>query len=111
MGHRGVINKIVFYPEVDSFRMVTTAEDGVIKVWDLVMRAEIQTLKVHKSMVTGIEFTGDRAFMISGGRDGRIGVYNVKENYKVVSVFSKENSDIMEDEINAIKYHNITINE
>ena len=56
-GHRGIINKLKFFPEVDSLRLISTAEDYNIKVWDLVMRTETCSIKVHNSLVTGIEFS------------------------------------------------------
>jgi WD40 repeat protein len=45
LGHRGIINKLVFYPEEDSLKLISCSEDRQIKVWDLVIRAEIVTLK------------------------------------------------------------------
>lgn len=27
-GHRGIINKLVFYPEIDSLKLISSAEDS-----------------------------------------------------------------------------------
>lgn len=46
-GHRGIITNLIFHPEIDSLKLISTAEDLTIKVWDLVMRSEIANLRFH----------------------------------------------------------------
>ena len=46
-GHRGIITNLVFFPEKDSLRLLSSAEDCTIKVWDLVLRSDLATLKGH----------------------------------------------------------------
>ena len=108
-GHRGIINKLVFYPEGDTYHLISTAEDYKIKVWDLILKTEIANIAAHSSLITGIEFTEDRNFMISSSRDGSLAIFNVKEKYKLVSTFNRENSDLSEEEINTIKYYNFRV--
>lgn len=53
--HRGgIINKLAFLPEEDSLKLVSTAEDHIIKVWDLVMKIEVACLEA-KSNKKGIQ--------------------------------------------------------
>ena len=42
MGHRGIITKLMFFPGADdTLKIISCAEDFVIRVWDLVMKKEI----------------------------------------------------------------------
>ncbi len=46
-GHRGIITNLIFNPEEDSLKLISSAEDCTIRVWDLVLRSEIHCLKFH----------------------------------------------------------------
>ena len=42
LGHRGIITKLLFFPGADdTLKLISCAEDFVIRVWDLVMKKEI----------------------------------------------------------------------
>lgn len=56
-GHRGIITNLCFVPEQDTLRLVSSAEDCQLKVWDLVMRAEIAHLRGHAALVTSVTFS------------------------------------------------------
>ena len=71
------------------------------------LRAEVATLKAHQSIVTCFTFTTDRNTLISGGRDGRLAFWNVKDNYKLMSTIKVSDCGIEEDEITAIHYTNL----
>ena len=45
LGHRGLIVKLQFYPEASSLKLLSCAEDFIIKVWDLVLKKDIAVLK------------------------------------------------------------------
>lgn len=41
LGHRGVIVKIAWEPNADNLRLISSGEDFVVKVWDLVLNKEV----------------------------------------------------------------------
>ena len=109
-GHRGIIQKLTFFPEQDSLKLISCAEDFVIRVWDLVLKKEVANLKpkgednmAHST--TSIEFTNDRKTMISGGRDSCIHFWSTRENFKHISSVKIESLGALKyDEINCMVY-------
>lgn len=91
MGHRGIILGLQFHPAKDSLKLLSTAEDFVIKVWDLVLKREVAVLKpkgkddnmAHRT--TAMVFTKDKKTLITSGRDGCIHFWNVHDNWKLAS--------------------------
>jgi WD40 repeat protein len=63
-------------------RLLSTAEDMQIKVWDLVINSEMASLRAHTSMVTSLVFSTDCSMMVSGGRDGQIALWNANDSFK-----------------------------
>jgi U3 small nucleolar RNA-associated protein 13 len=100
-GHRGIITNLTFYPDNESMVLVSSAEDCMIKVWDLVMRSEISTLRGHQALVTSIIFSNDKSTLITSSKDGKLGFWNIKDQYKLLSLFKFSEN---EEELNAIHY-------
>lgn len=75
------------------------------------MRSEVLTIKAHSSMVTAIEFSQDKQYMITGSKDGNIGLFNVRNNFSLVSIFSQKNCGLEEEEINSLVYYTVRVNE
>jgi len=96
-GHRGVITSLLFFPEADSLRLVSAAEDCQVKVWDLVLRAEIGHMKGHQALVTSLTFSGST--LVSCGKDGKLAFWNAKDNFQQLSMIKYSKT---EDELNAV---------
>jgi len=90
LGHRGVITNLLFHPEADQLRLVSSAEDCTIKVWDLVLKGEIASLKHHKALITSIAFSHDRNTLISGSKDCTVAFWNAKDNFSKLSSIKYE---------------------
>lgn len=52
IGHRGVITQLTFMPGEDSLRVVSSAEDFVVKVWDMFLNKEVAAMKANRGRVT-----------------------------------------------------------
>ena len=81
---------MVFYPQEDSLKLITTAEDFVIRVWDLVLKKEIASMKPKGGdnmahMTTSLIFTNDRKTLITGGRDSCIHFWDTHDRFKLIS--------------------------
>ena len=59
---------------------------GTVKIWDLVKRRCIHTLKDHNTAVRGVGFDQDGDLFISGGRDNVVIICNTK-NFKTINTF------------------------
>ena len=93
-------------------RIVSAADDMLVKVWDLVLNTEIATIKSGRTTgstgrATCFTFSKDFKTMIVGYRDGTITFFNTQKEFKMIhSVkcgveLGFENDD---DEVNAIVY-------
>jgi U3 small nucleolar RNA-associated protein 13 len=100
-GHRGIITNLTFFPEQDTLLLISSAEDCTIKVWDLVIRQERATLKGHQALVTSISFSADKSTLISSSKDGKLGFWNVKDNFKQLSLMKYSSQ---EPELNVAYY-------
>lgn len=65
------------------------------------MRAETAHLKGHTALVTSIAFSEDKKTMISCAKDGKIGFWNAKDNFKQLSLFKYSKT---EDELNVVHF-------
>ena len=111
LGHRGIIQKLLFYPQVDSLKLLSCAEDFVIRVWDLVLKKEVAVMKPKGKddnmahMTTSLVLTNDKKTLITGGRDSCLHFWNTQDNFKHISSVKIENLGALKfDEINALVY-------
>ena len=104
VGHRGVITKLAFLPGADSLKVISSAEDFLVKVWDLVLGKDIVTLKGNLGRVTSIEFTRDAKTMFVGARDGKISLYNTQNQFKLISTISCQELGLADEEVTCLKY-------
>ena len=100
-GHRGIITNLTFFPESDTLLLISSAEDCQIKVWDLIMRAEVAHLKGHNALVTSSTFSNDRTTLITCAKDGKLAFWNAKDGFKQLSMFKYSKT---EDELNVVHY-------
>lgn len=82
-----------------------------VRVWDLVLKKEIGTMKPKgvdnnkASHTTCFAFTKDRKTIITGGRDGCLHFWNAMDNYKLIqSIKIQSLGGLQYDEINAMLY-------
>lgn len=79
-GHGSTISALKFHGELNSTNWKLSSGDttGLIKIWDLVKRKNVITLNEHNNAVRGLDFTQDGDFLISGGRDDIILIWDTK---------------------------------
>ena len=110
LGHRGIILQLQFHPQEDSLKLVSTAEDFVIRVWDLVLKKEVAAMKPKGSdnkaaMTMSMLFTNDRKTFITAGRDGHIHFWDAMNNFKLISAVAIESLGAIKfEEINCMTY-------
>ncbi|RNA33216.1 transducin beta 3 [Brachionus plicatilis] len=85
-GAQGIIRSIVFYPDIQSKQqLVTGAEDGKIRVYNLNNSQMVACLEGHFSTVTSLEYLhGDK--LISSSRDKVLIIWNLESFTKLKTV-------------------------
>jgi U3 small nucleolar RNA-associated protein 13 len=100
-GHRGIITNLLFFPEQDTLKLISSAEDCQLKVWDLVLRGEVAHLRGHTALITSMTFTNDKSTLITCAKDGKIAFWNTRENFAMLSMVRYSRA---EEELNAVRY-------
>lgn len=77
--HGGVVNALCFYPSADRLELFSAAEDGSIAHWDLSAGGKGRAFKSHVSAVRSLDVSSDGRFLLSGGRDQVITVWDVEK--------------------------------
>ena len=110
LGHRGIVLKLLFYPDPHSLKLISTAEDFQIKIWDLVIKKEVACLKPKgKSdnmahMTTSMIITKDRKILMTAGLDGCIHFWSLETNQLISSVKLESLGGLKGDEITCMCY-------
>lgn len=75
-GHQGVLMSMAFHPDAERFELITGAEDGQVRVWNMESRG-CRLLENHLSAVTGFAFVDDGEGLVSVGRDKVLNLWNL----------------------------------
>lgn len=73
----------------DGGRLATAGNDKLIKLWELVSRAEIARYEGHAGAVTGIAFNPDATELVSMGSGRQIRLWDVETRESVVSIVGR----------------------
>lgn len=79
-GHRDMINMVRYMP--DGQHVMTAGEDKIIKMWDVNTGIDVQSFTGHEAPVKCITITNDGNTMISGDKDGKILIWNIRGDKK-----------------------------
>ena len=74
-GHFDFITKVVYSP--DGQRIITTSDDGKIKIWDTRSGFCMATFTEHSSKVTGCEFTKQGQIFFTSSLDGSVRAWDM----------------------------------
>ncbi|XP_065089253.1 transducin beta-like protein 3 [Ochlerotatus camptorhynchus] len=96
-GCQGVINLIVFHPDLESKVLLAAGDDVKINAWNYETRELVKTFSGHFSKVTGVSFSSDRKFLVSSGRDKVLILWNyeTQEAVKTIPVYESLESVIV----------------
>lgn len=75
---------MAFHPR--ELLLFTAGDDAQIKVWDLVTKSCVATLKSHFSAVTSLSLAPDGWTLLSGGRDGVVVAWDLRTYEKKSTV-------------------------
>jgi len=87
-GHSGLIYSVAFSP--DSRRLVTTAEDGIARVWDTATGARLHDLVGHASRVLCAAFSPDGKRIATGGHDHNVRLWDAETFDQVARLIGHE---------------------
>ena len=78
-GHTDVVRPVTL--SRDGSRLASGAQGGTLKIWDLVSRREVLTLRDHEDMVLSIAFSPDGNRLASSDLSGLILVPSGNETH------------------------------
>lgn len=97
-------NTITFLKSIQSDKLLSASEDFTLKLWSLVSGGLISILEGHLGGVLCVDFHIIKNFIVSGGRDSRIiiweGLESTKKTRRPISKYKIHSSFI-----NALKVH------
>lgn len=76
------VNYVDYYPLQDKPYLITTSDDGTIKVWDYQTKSNVATLEGHMANVSYAVFHPTLPIIISGSEDGTLKIWNAN-TYKL----------------------------
>lgn len=76
------VNYVDYYPLQDKPYLITTSDDGTIKVWDYQTKSKVATLEGHMANVSFAVFHPTLPIIISGSEDGTLKIWN-SNTYKL----------------------------
>ncbi len=99
-GHRSTVNSVVFSPDgsilasgsgvskTAIFASGSGGEDGSIRLWSVVKRQEITTIKGHGKSVNSVVFSPDGSILTSGsgGSNGTIKLWSVAKRQEIATL-------------------------
>ena len=85
-GHAGTVQFVLFHHVATRYELFSCGDDGEVRVWDLQRKACKRVLKAHISAVTSLSLSPCGGFVVSGGRDNLVHVWDVNDGRKVSSI-------------------------
>lgn len=77
-GHGGIISALRFHPDPNRWTLFSGSDDCQVRVWDLLAKKCVASLQGHVSVVRGLDVSPCGWFLVSGGRDKVINVWNLR---------------------------------
>lgn len=74
----------IFHPS--QLLLISAGDDSQIKIWDLISKTCVATLQAHFSAVTCLSISEDGWTLLSGGRDGVVVVWNLRDYSKMATI-------------------------
>ncbi|PVU86909.1 hypothetical protein BB559_006336 [Furculomyces boomerangus] len=86
-GNRGVVTALKFFSEANgTTKLASGAEDGSVRLYNLNTNQCEAVLNGHVSVIREISFSGDNKYIISGGRDSVINLWDTKTKKLVLTI-------------------------
>ncbi|KAJ3345120.1 Transducin (beta)-like 3 [Entophlyctis luteolus] len=95
-GHSGVISALAFSNPVtananaNSILLASASDDCKVRIWDLEAKRCLHILDNHVSVVRGVAFSASGSFLVSGGRDKILNLWDVRSGQLVKTVPTQE---------------------
>lgn len=85
-GHSGTVLCVLFHHNPRRYHLYSSGDDGEVRIWDLKKKVCLGMLKAHVSATTSLSLSPCGRFLISGGQDNLVHMWNVESQKKVSSL-------------------------
>ena len=80
--------KLMFFPDPESSLLMASYDDKKACVWDLTIKKQVRQLsEAHTDIVSTFATTNDKAYLITGGRDGIIAFWKVASGFEFLNKY------------------------
>lgn len=83
-GHTGAITGLGFSP--DNNTLVSASEDGTLRLWDVLRRAEIAQLRGHTGQILSLDISADGTLAATSGNDGTVRAWDLQKRALLVTL-------------------------
>lgn len=108
LGHKLSVSLVRWLPsksnDKNKFIIYSASEEGVIKIWDLVLNSCLGTLHYHRSQIPSLVFTNDLKTLIVSSRDQKLSFWDLKDN-----TFSRIGALQLNEDVEGMQYVNLQI--
>ncbi|CEG37568.1 transducin-like 3 [Plasmopara halstedii] len=77
-GHAGIVTLVQFHPNAVQLSLVSSSDDGTVRIWDLYTQKQVACIQDHMSVVTSVVFSEDGCTMLSAGRDKVVNFWDLR---------------------------------
>ncbi|TPX74781.1 hypothetical protein CcCBS67573_g03935 [Chytriomyces confervae] len=86
-GHSGVISALTFFNgKSNNILLASASDDCKVRIWDLKTKKCVSVLDNHVSVVRGVAFSVDGRYLLSGGRDKILNVWEVSSGELIKTI-------------------------
>jgi len=72
-GHSEAVSSFeVFNLKANKYKLLSAAENGELKLWNIKNGEQIQIFKIHKENITALNISPDDMYIATGGKDAKI---------------------------------------
>lgn len=108
VGHKLSVSLVRWLPsksqDKNKYIIYSASEEGVIKVWDLVLNSCLGTMHYHRSQIPSLAFTNDLKTLIVSSRDQKLSFWNLKDN-----TFARIGALQLNEDVEGMQYVNLQI--
>jgi len=71
------VKKVQFHPSIEKLQVVSSSDDGTVRVWDLIMKSSAARFEIGRSQVLDFVFTSDSKTLVVTSQDDKVSYWSL----------------------------------